>query len=118
MLFYYILLLDHLNDSSRIISLDVMKNRFGFYDVIKKLKGNSSGEKSNNKGLVYQVALCTYWGICLLVRERCAFSFIPSCTALAHLGYAVTIGPPLVKKWTQLFHSTAPLAGLVCLQQG
>lgn len=36
MLFYYILLLDHLNDSSRIISLDVMKNRFGFYDVIKK----------------------------------------------------------------------------------
>lgn len=70
MLFYYVLLLDHLNDSSRIISLHVMKKRLGFYDVIKKWKGNSSGEKSNNKGLVYQVALCTYWGICLLVRER------------------------------------------------
>lgn len=56
--------------------------------------------------------------MCVCEKERESWLFIPSCTTLAHVGYAVTICPLLWWNGRGSFHSAAPWVGLVCLQHG
>lgn len=104
--------------SSCVVCFGVIKKvrRFRKETPQKNLRCPAARIFWNSKDFMKQDEFCTCRRIHVGQKECCVF--IPSCTALAHLGYAVTIGPLLWWNGRGSFHSAAPWAGLVFLQHG